>query len=100
MNSIGLRIDFRGLNRRINESVTIEEAFPEVYEFAFPSNNDYNETVELINDLWNKYPRKEFNGKSPEEADLTGPREDSLISDLFDETKKNINPNEYSSSEK
>ncbi|MFQ5885446.1 MAG: tetratricopeptide repeat protein [Thermoplasmata archaeon] len=99
LNSLGLRLDFRGLNRRINERNDVTEAFPEIYEFDFPSNDDFEETMGLLRLLWNKYPRREFGGKSPGEIFPVGPKERSLVSDLLDETLRNIDPEDYSSEE-
>ncbi|MFQ5974779.1 MAG: tetratricopeptide repeat protein [Candidatus Hydrothermarchaeales archaeon] len=97
LNSLGIEIDFRGLNRRINESDDPMEAFPEIYGFNFPSNDDYKETIDLLLLLWNKYPRREFKGEPPEEVGSMGPKERSLLSDLLDETMGNIDPDDYSS---
>lgn len=99
LNSLGIKVDFRGLNRRINESRSMEEAFPEVCEFDFPSNEDFEETLGLLRLLWNKYPRKEFGGKPPEEVFPIGTRERLLVYDLLDETGRNVDPNDYSSRE-
>ena len=97
LRSLGIKIDFRSLDRRINENQYINKAFPEIYDFNFPSNDDFSETMDLLQQLWNNYPRKEFGGKSPKDADIMGPKEKTLILDLFDETRRKIDPNKYPS---
>ena len=99
LKSLGIEIDFRGLNRRINESKNVMGAFPEVCGFDFPSNDDFEETMDLLKLLWNRYPRKEFGGKFPDEVSSFGPKEQLLISDLLDETIKNVDPADYLSLE-
>jgi len=99
LESLGIKVDFRGLDRRINESGDVTEAFPEICEFDFPSMDDFRETMKILRLLWNKYLRKEFGGKTPEEVDSTGPREKSLVSDLLDETMRNVDPDDYPSIE-
>jgi tetratricopeptide (TPR) repeat protein len=94
---LGIEIDFRGLDRRINENKNAMEAFPEIYKFNFPSNDDFRETMDILKLLWNKYPRKEFGGKSPGEVCSIGPKEQLLISDLLNETMKNVDPDDFPS---
>jgi len=100
LDEIGLRIDFRTLNRRINESDHIEEAFPEIFQFNYASNEDYIETFELLKALWDKYPRKEFDGLSHEEFSKMGQKEKMLIYDLQDEIISKITVDDYPSSDK
>lgn len=99
LKSLGIKIDFRGLNRRINENWDIMKAFPEIYGFDFPSNDDFKKTMNLLGLLWNKYPRKEFEGNSLEKASPMGLKERSLVLDLLEEIRANINPADYSSKE-
>ncbi|MFQ6107349.1 MAG: SEC-C metal-binding domain-containing protein [Thermoplasmata archaeon] len=99
LNSLGIRVDFRGLSGRINRSKSLEEAFPEVFEFDFPSNRDFEDTVDLLRLLWNKYPRKELGRRPPEEVYPVGPREKLLVSVLLQEVVKNVRPDDYSSQE-
>ena len=99
LDSLGIKIDFRGLARRINENITPRDAFPEIFEFNYPSKEDFNETLELLHALWNKHPRKELGGRSPKEVDVKGPRERELLLDLFEECKMRFDPDDYSSEE-
>ncbi|ODS37852.1 MAG: hypothetical protein A7315_03585 [Candidatus Altiarchaeales archaeon WOR_SM1_79] len=99
LNALGIKINFRYLDRRINENKTPMEAFPEVFEFNYPSNEVFEETRKLLFELWNKYPRKESGGKSPYEADLMGPLERRMFHDLMSESQRNINPDDYGSVE-
>ncbi|MFQ6059899.1 MAG: tetratricopeptide repeat protein [Thermoplasmata archaeon] len=97
--SLGIGIDFRGLSRRVNQNKDVEKAFPEVYEFDFPSNADFEETIGLLELLWKSYPRKDLGGKSLEEAFPIGPRERILASELLEEVVEKVNMLDYSSQE-
>ncbi len=99
LDSMGLKLDFRGLDRRINGNENMAQAFPDIFGFDFPSNADYEETMNILQALWNKHPRKEFEGRSPEEMDMAGPIEKMLIHTLMDETKTQIAPENYGSAE-
>lgn len=98
LKNLGIKINFNEIDKRINESITAEKAFPEIFKFNFPSNDDYKETLSLVTELWNSYPRKEFDGKSPQEKAEYGPKETMLIQSLFSEGTIKINPDNYSSS--
>ncbi|MEW5937602.1 MAG: tetratricopeptide repeat protein [Candidatus Thermoplasmatota archaeon] len=97
LRSLGIDIDLRGLARRMNESSDVLEAFPEIRDFDFPSNDDYHMTSSLLEMLWNKYPRKEFEGKSPEDIYQTGPKEEMLILELLNRSMTEVNPEDYPS---
>jgi tetratricopeptide (TPR) repeat protein len=95
---LGLKIDFRSLDTRINEHTNIYDAFPEIQDFNFPSNKDFRETMDLVLLLWNTYPRREFKGKTPQQTFKIGPRENMLVQDLINEAMREINPDTYPSS--
>ena len=95
LDELGIKMDFRSLAKRINESKTLREAFPEVFEFDFPSNRDCEETLRLLQDLWNNFPRREFGGLTPSEKAAIGPKEEMLLHALTMETQRNIDPGEY-----
>ena len=97
LNKLGLKIDFRGLDARINEHTSLYDAFPEIQEFDFPSNEDFREAMNLIQLLWNIYPRREFKGKTPQQIFKIGPKENMLIQDLINGVTKAINPDTYPS---
>lgn len=97
LNKIGLKIDFRSLDKRINENTRVDDAFPEILEFHFPSNKDFREAMDLFQMLWNAYPRREFKGITPTQVCKKGPKENMLIQDFMDEVMKNINPDTYPS---
>jgi len=99
LDSLGIKIDFRGLSRRINQNTSPQHAFPEIYESLYPAKEDFNEILELLHALWNKHPRKEFGGKSPEEVDVKGPKEMELLLDLFEEWKMRLDPDDFASDE-
>lgn len=101
LNAPGIKLNSRTLDRRINESESPVEAFPEVFKVTYRSDEDFEEMQEIIFGLWNKYPRKEFNGKSAYEyeADLMGPAEREILHDLMKKTQENINPDDYDSVE-
>jgi len=97
LNKIGLKIDFRSLDKRINENTRLYDAFPEILEFHFPSNKDFREIMNLFQMLLNTYPRHEFKGTTPAQTCKIGPKENMLIQDFMDEVMKNINPDTYPS---
>ena len=99
LKGLGIKVDFRGLKRRINTYHDPLEAFPEIRDFNFPSNEDYRETLELLKLLWNKHPRKEFSGKCPEEVRPMGPLEKSLASEMLYTVSREIYPEAYDTSE-
>ena len=93
--SLGINSDFRGLGGRINQHADPMKAFPEIFDFNYPSNEDYLETMSLLKRLWNEHPRKEFDGRSPKEMDLNGPMEEMLKIDLIQESTRKIHPKDY-----
>ena len=95
LDELGIKVDFRTIAKRINESKSPQEAFPEVFEFDFPSNRDFQETVELLQDLWNNFPRREFGGLTPSAKTAIGPRERMLLHALVTEAQRSIDPDEY-----
>ncbi len=97
LKSLGIEINLNELDKKVNEATTPDKAFPEILNFGFPSNKDFEETVELINRLWNSYPRKEFNRETPEERSDYGPKESMLLHSLFEEGTAKINPYDYPS---
>ncbi len=99
LDELGINIDLRTLSKRINESTDPREAFPEIYEFDYSSKEDFAKIHELLILLWNKHPRKQFGGKSPDEISLIGPREKMLILDLIRDAQMKINPDDYGSAE-
>jgi tetratricopeptide (TPR) repeat protein len=97
LNKLGIKIDYRSLDTRINEHTNIYDAFPEIQDFNFPSNKDFRETMNLVLLLWNAYPRCEFKGKMPQQTFKIGPRENMLVQDLINEVMKEISPDTYPS---
>ena len=97
--SLGIGLNFRDLGRRINKNKDIHEAFPEVFGFDYPSNDDFKETTELLRLLWNKYPRKSLGDASFDESGTIGPKELMLIQDLMDQTMSNVPPTDRPSIE-
>ncbi|MFW6122501.1 MAG: SEC-C metal-binding domain-containing protein [Petrotogales bacterium] len=99
LTSIGLNIDFRTLNKRINNHDKPEEAFPEIYEFDFLTNRDHMETLQLVQLLWDNYPRHDLNGSTIAEVYPIGPKEDVLRDEFFALVKNRVNPKEYNTIE-
>jgi len=99
LRDVGIQIDFRSLGRRINTNDSPFDAFPEIFEHDYSSQEELKDIIDLVHALWNKHPRKEFHGKSPEEMSSIGPRENSLILDLMEETKNAVDPDEHPSLE-
>ncbi|PKK85289.1 MAG: hypothetical protein CVT48_06060 [Thermoplasmata archaeon HGW-Thermoplasmata-1] len=95
LDGAGLKLDFRTLSRRINESKSPNEAFPEIYEHRFPSGDDFNEAIELLSLVWNKHPRREFGGKSPEDISSYGPLETALINTFMEDSYENVDIDSY-----
>ena len=99
LKEMGLKLDFRGLDKRINNNTHPDGAFPEIFEFKYPSKSDLEETIQLMTDLWNVYPRKEFDGRAPDEIYGIGPMETVIVRTLMDEGMSMIDPDEYPSVE-
>jgi tetratricopeptide (TPR) repeat protein len=74
------------------------EAFPEIFNFNFPSMLDFEETLELVRELWNNFPRREFGGRPPRHFE-PGPMEKTLYHTLLSEAQANIDPDDYPSPE-
>ena len=94
----GIDIDITSINKRINSSESPDEAFPEIYHANIVEDKK-RELIDLLYEIWNKYPRKEFNGKSPQDIDKKGPKEKMLIQALMMEIIRKINPDNYKSIE-
>jgi hypothetical protein len=99
LDEVGLKIDFRGLERRINENIDPRDAFPEIFSHLYPTKEDFTEIMDLVHDLWNKSPRKEFGGKSPDEMSEIGPLETMIVKELTEESMNVIDPDRYKSVE-
>ncbi len=97
LKDIGIKLNFNDLDRRVNENTDPTKAFPEIFKFNFPSMEDFEKTIDLVNKLWNLYPRKEFDGKSPSEVGGYGPKEMMLIQSLLSEGTAKISPEKYPS---
>ncbi|MEW6222619.1 MAG: SEC-C metal-binding domain-containing protein [Candidatus Hadarchaeota archaeon] len=95
LDRLGLKVDFRTLAKRINESKNPQEAFPEIFEFDFLSMRDFQETMDLLQDLWNKFPRREFGGLAPSAKFQPGPKESMLFQTLLAESQRSIDPDKY-----
>jgi len=100
LTSIGLDIDFRALHNRINNHKEPEEAFPEIYEFDFLTNRDHMDTLQLVQLLWENYPRHDLNGSTIAEVYPIGPKEEVLTNEFFTLVKNHVNPKKYTSIEK
>lgn len=96
---LGIKINFSNLDERINNNLDCFHAFPEIYEFGFQSTSDFENILNLITELWNNYPRKEFNGKTPVEISNIGQEEKRIIQAFLIEAQNKINPDEYNSVE-
>ncbi len=96
---IGIKIDFDNLDERINNNKDYIKAFPEVFKNEFKSTDDYKSLLDLLTNLWNNYPRKEFDGKTPNEKFSIGPKEKDIIRKFLEDAQENINPEEYDSIE-
>lgn len=99
LTSIGLDIDFRTLNKRINNHNKPEEAFPEIYEFDFLTNRDHMETLQLVQLLWDNYPRHDLDESTIAEVYPIGPKEEVLTNEFFTLVKNHVNPKDYTSIE-
>jgi len=99
LDKFSIKIDFKTIDKRINKSKDIVEAFPEIFEFDYPSNKDFEEMQKILIELWSKYPRKELGGKSPEEASSIGQEERRVIQDIIKEVTRKLNPDDYDSVE-
>jgi hypothetical protein len=81
-----LRIDLEGLRRRIAVADFPMDVFESVLEAgSFLDAEHVEETLALLQDLWNTTPRPDLDGRTPRQVrDLspTGPLERSLISEL------------------
>lgn len=98
LNRLGIKLDFRDLPRRIERHKSPMEAFPEIFNFNFPSMLDFEETLELVRELWNNFPRREFGGRPPRHFE-PGPMEKTLYHTLLSEAQANIDPDDYPSPE-
>ena len=97
---IGLDIDFRTLNKRINNYSKPEEAFPEIYRFDFLTNRDHMDTMQLIQLLWESHLRQDLNGSTIAEIYPIGPKEEILTNKFYPLVKNHVNPRNYTSIEK
>lgn len=91
-------IDIASIDERINSNESPDEAFPEIHH-AEVAEDKKLKLINLLYELWNKYPRKDFGGKSPEKISKTGPREQMLVQALILEVSRKINPDNYESIE-
>ena len=90
-------MDFSDIDKRINENTDLRKAFPEIYDFNYLSNEDYEEMLNLIAMFWNNYPREEFNGMSPSERDEMGSQEKMLLMTCMNEAMSKFFPEDYPS---
>jgi tetratricopeptide (TPR) repeat protein len=100
LTDIGVDIDFRTLNKRINNHNSPEDAFPEIYTFDFLTNRDNMETMQLVQLLWESHPRQDLNGSTIAEVYPIGPKEEVLTNAFYPLVKKHVDPKEYASIEK
>jgi tetratricopeptide (TPR) repeat protein len=92
---IGLSIDLRGLSARINANQTLEEAFPEVFDFDYLTNRDHDETVAHLKQIWDAFPRKDLKGKTISETYPIGVMEEAFINEFSIIVEQKIDPNTF-----
>lgn len=99
LTDIGVDIDFRTLNKRINNHNTPEEAFPEIYTFDFLTNRDHMDTMQLVQLLWERHPRQDLNNSTLAEVYPIGPKEEALTDAFYPLVKNIVDPKDYASIE-
>ncbi|MDG6219398.1 MAG: SEC-C domain-containing protein, partial [Candidatus Thermoplasmatota archaeon] len=97
LKDIGLPIDFRSLSTRINSHQYVKDAFPEIINFDFLTNRDQDETMALLQDLWDLYPRNDLNGKSIDETYPIGPMEQAFINEFLMVVEETVDPKAFPS---
>ncbi len=95
LKDIGLSIDLRGLSIRINANQTLNEAFPEVFDFDYLTNRDHDETVAILKQVWDVFPRKDLKGKTISETYPVGIIEESFINEFSIIIEQKIDPNTF-----
>ncbi|MFH1432894.1 MAG: hypothetical protein ABIG84_06790 [archaeon] len=94
---LGINLDLENMDERINKNTSHMSAFPEIFRFEYKSKRDFNETMTLLANLWNSYPRDEFSGKSPEQVFNESRMESHIKNLLSSELMSSLNPNDYTS---
>lgn len=97
LEDIDISLDFRSLSTRINSHQHVEDAFPEIINFDFLTNRDHDETLKLLQDLWDLYPRKDLNGKSIDETYPIGPMEHAFINEFAMVVEEEVDPKSFPS---
>lgn len=99
LQALNIPLDFRQLSKRINEHITPNSAFPEIFNHDFQSRKEFLEVNDLVRELWNHHPRKEFDGKSPDEVSQCGPQELTLVRTMLTEAMQEITPKTHPNKE-
>lgn len=94
---LGMRIDLKNIDARINGNTSHTSAFPEIFGFKYKSDKDLNDIMSLLIALWNSYPREEFGGKTPNQVFNKNGKEANIKKLLASELMSRINPNDFSS---
>lgn len=95
---LGINIDLKNLEERINKNTSHTDAFPEIFQFEYGSEKDLHDVMKLLTELWNNYPREEFCGKTPDQVfNECGKEEVRIRKLLASELMNNINPKDFSS---
>jgi len=83
------------INRITEPTPLIEELLREMH---ISSQEEFIKFQQLFNDFWNRSPRDEFQGKSPEEvaSESMGPVENELLNEFMKYAKKNIDITKFS----
>jgi len=92
---LGINISIENLDERINGNTSPEGAFPEIYRFEYNSEKDLHDIIDILIRLWNKYPREELGGESPDQRFRAMSRKEIHVKTLLTaELMRNINPND------
>ncbi len=94
---LGMRIDLKNIDARINGNTSHTSAFPEIFDFKYKSDKDLSDIMRLLIALWNSYPREEFGGKTPNQVFNENGKEAHVKKLLASELMSSINPNDFSS---
>ena len=95
LKSIGIKIDLNDIHTRINGNTMPGKAFPEIYNSNLLTSENQEEVLGLVAMLWNNYPRKEFNGKSPNEKGVMGSPEKMFLRICMNEAMSKFSLEDY-----
>lgn len=94
---LGIRMDLKNLDERINRGRSHTDAFPELRGFEYKSQKDFEDMTGALMNLWNNYPREEFGGKSPAQVFNESRQEAAVKRQLVAELMRRMDPNDFSS---